>query len=192
MDLRILSDEEVVARLLEGQQGALEELYDRYGRVVYSLALHLTSHPPTAEEITQDVFLRAWEKRATFDPARGRVFTWLVSIAHHRAIDELRRSGRRAQLTATPPELSSLPDTSLGNPDEGIERISEQRRVRDALDSLPPEQREVLVLAYFHGLTQRQVAQHLQKPLGTVKTRTRLAFQKLHGLLTQEDKSYDL
>ena len=191
MNLRDLDDEQVAAELLQGSKEALEELYDRYGRAVYSLTLHLTSHAAVAEEITQEVFLRAWLKRDGFKSARGSIKGWLLSIAHHRAVDELRRLGRQPGHPLSIDELPSMPDTGEEDLSEGVGRTLDYRRVHYALECLPAEQREVLVLAYFHGLTQREVADHLKQPLGTVKTRTRLALKKLQGLLSEEGGPHD-
>ncbi len=189
MDLRGLSDEQVVAQFLRGDKEALAELYDRYGKLVYSIVRRLITQHAIAEEITQEVFMRAWEKRNGFKAERGSARAWLISIAHHRAIDELRRSWR---IGAYPPyETSSPLDIPSTDPSDEVGRTQEYRRVRGALDRLPPEQRQVLVLAYFYGMTQRQVADYLQQPLGTVKTRTRLGLKKLQEYLTRDEHTHD-
>ena len=187
MDLRGLSDDQVAAQFLQGNKEALAELYDRYGKLIYSLTLHLVSRAAIAEEITQEVFLKAWEKRSGFKTERGSVRAWLVSIAHHRAIDELRRSWRHGTQPFLEDTLALLADPLGIDPGDVMGRTQEYERVRGALERLPPEQRAVLVLAYFHGMTQRQVASYLNQPLGTVKTRTRLALKKLQEYMAREE-----
>ncbi|MSQ40146.1 MAG: RNA polymerase sigma factor [Dehalococcoidia bacterium] len=158
--------------------------------MVYSIVRRLITQHAVAEEITQEVFLRAWEKRNGFKAARSTARAWLISIAHHRAVDELRRSWR----VGAPPLSDDNPsplDIPLADPSDEVGRTQEHRRVRGALDRLPPEQRQVVVLAYFYGMTQRQVADYLQQPLGTVKTRTLLALKKLQEFLTQDGIGYD-
>ena len=189
MDLRGLSDDQVAAQFLRGNKEALAELYDRYGKLIYSLTLHLVSQAAIAEEITQEVFLKAWEKRSGFRTDRGSVRAWLVSIAHHRAIDELRRSWRHGTQPFLEDTLALLADPLSIDPGDRLGRTEEYERVRGALERLPVEQRAVLVLAYFHGMTQRQVASYLNQPLGTVKTRTRLALKKLLAYMTREEGS---
>ncbi len=186
MDLRGLSDDQVAAQFLRGNKEALAELYDRYGKLIYSLTLHLVSQTAIAEEITQEVFLKAWEKRSGFKTERGSVRAWLVSIAHHRAIDELRRSWRHGTQPFLEDTLALLADPLGVDPGDHMGRTQEYEKVRGALERLPPEQRAVLVLAYFHGMTQRQVASYLNQPLGTVKTRTRLGLKKLQAYMTRE------
>ncbi len=190
MDLRGLSDEQVAAQFLQGSKEALAELYDRYGKLVYSIVRRLITQQAVAEEITQEVFLRAWEKRNGFKAERGSARAWLVSIAHHRAIDELRRSWRVGAQPLFDDYTSPL-DIPIADPSDEVGRTQEYKRVRGALDKLPLEQRQVVVLAYFYGMTQRQVADYLQQPLGTVKTRTRLALKKLLEYLTQDGIGHD-
>jgi RNA polymerase sigma-70 factor (ECF subfamily) len=163
---------------------ALGVLYDRYGRLVYTVAIHVVGDAETAEEITQDVFVRAWEGAHTYRPDMAKVSSWLVSIARHRAIDELRRRGVRPEKVRSDwPEdvgqenIDGLP--VLDGPEEVVENVFQQHGIRKAVSSLPPDQRQVLGLAYFKGLSHSQIAELLGEPLGTVKSRIRLAMMKL-------------
>ena len=184
MDYLQARDEELVGRLLERDERALERLYDRYGRATYSLVLKMLRDPARAEEVSQEVFLKLWRRPESYVPGRGAFATWLLSVAHHRAVDELRT--RRHEVyplgddESPPRELiddgSDLADAAW---------LREQRvAVRAALATLPASQRQAIELAYFAGLTQREIAERLGEPLGTVKTRVRLAMQKLRGVLT--------
>jgi RNA polymerase sigma-70 factor (ECF subfamily) len=167
---------------------ALSELYERYVRLVFSLALHSVGDPATAEEITQDVFFNVWEKAHTYRSDQAKVSTWLTSVARYRSIDILRRRGSRPERNSVGWEdvsASGIPVMEDG-PEEVATQFHEQRRVREAILSLPGEQQEALALAYFEGLSHSQIAERLGQPLGTVKTRIRLAMQKLRELLSIE------
>jgi len=185
-----LSDDRLITLVTQGERDALGALYDRHGKSVFGLVYHLLRDPARAEEVTQEVFLNVWLKAATFRPERGRFQTWLMSTAHHRAVDELRRDHRQqgtleqagwdALLSAGTPEDS---------PAEGAQRAEEGETVRKALKRLPPEQGKVIEMAYYQGFSQSEIAQRLQQPLGTVKTRMRLAMQKLRAALTRYQES---
>lgn len=159
----------------------MEVLYDRFNRPVFSFAYRMVGDRNHAEDVMQEVFLRAWRRAARFSETRGTLISWLLSITHNLAIDELRKVQRRPQKAdSAEPELlmASLRDTG-----ESIEEIaigSEYGQiVREVLAEIPDAQRVVLELGYFRGMTQREIAEHLDTPLGTVKTRMRLALQKL-------------
>jgi len=190
LDYTKLDDETLLRLIARAQEGALGALYDRYNRLVYSLALNATGDPPLAEEITQDVFLRVWDKAETYRVEQSKVATWITSITRHRAIDMLRRhkarpEGNRAEWAAE--DSPNLPD---GVDVEG-EVIHSQRRgsVRQAIAQLPEEQRRVLAYAYFQGYSHSEIAAVLKEPLGTVKTRIRLAMIKLRQSLQDADMS---
>ncbi|MFN8481660.1 MAG: sigma-70 family RNA polymerase sigma factor [Anaerolineae bacterium] len=175
-----LSDEELVARCARGEREALAALYDRYATLVFSLVSRMLGGGMTAEEVTQDSFVLLWRRADQFSPERGRVLSWLMTIARNRAIDELRR--RQAA-----PEQVELVDAAAGYP--GMEELSLQRmQMRRALAQLPEAQREALELAYYGGMTQQEVAEHLGLPLGTIKTRMRMGLQRLRDVL-QENES---
>ncbi|MBI4203134.1 MAG: sigma-70 family RNA polymerase sigma factor [Chloroflexi bacterium] len=180
MSYSVLSEEELVALVKQGDQTALGELYDRRGKAVYGFALHLLRDQAKAEEVTQEVFINVWLKARTFDPGRGGFNTWLMTMAHHKAIDEMRRSHRqRVALDQAGQDSLVKWNSSEESPIEGAEKAQDAEAVRQALEMLPPEQRSVVTLAYYQGLSQSEIAARLQQPLGTVKTRMRLALQKL-------------
>ena len=176
-------DARLVARVIAGDRRAFETLYDRYAATVFGLALRMLGDREVAEDAVQEIFWRAWRRLGSFD--RSRAFApWLFGIAHNYCIDELRRQRVRPQSVYEDdehPVLSDIPDDI----DVGETAIlTEQRRlVLSALDQLPDEQRQALLLAYFGGLTQQEIAARLGNPLGTVKTRMRLGLQKLRALL---------
>ncbi len=190
MDWKALEDTTLLELVDQGRAEALSELYDRYGRLVYSVALQVAGERPAAEEITLDVFMAVWEKAALYRRERGKVTTWLTTICRNRAIDSLRRKGSRLERRSVSwAEISHLDRIAATEPDRNPERatdLSMQReRVRAAIAQLPAEQRQALALAYFKGYTQREIAAELDQPLGTVKTRIRLAMQKLKRLLEE-------
>jgi RNA polymerase sigma-70 factor (ECF subfamily) len=159
---------------------ALSELYDRYKTLVFSLAINIVGGHETAEDITLDVFTRVWEKADTYQPGKATVKRWISTIARYRSIDVLRR--RNARLDTSNPRWSDFsPDTlpASENPVEVMELALVRRKVTEAIAKLPEEQKEPLALAYFKGYTHSQIAEMLNVPLGTIKTRIRLAIHKL-------------
>lgn len=186
-DYAKIDDERLIVLILQSQEQALAQLYDRYHRLIFSLALAIVNDRATAEEITLDVFMRVWQKAGTYRADQAKVSTWLTHIARHHAIDVLRRRAARVDQFAVhwedagPHSESSAPD-----PQESVELSLRRERIHAALDQLPPEQREALHLAYFGGYTQSQIAVVLKQPLGTIKTRLRLAMQKLREFLHEE------
>jgi len=186
---QILSDESLMAQIARGQQAALSELYDRYSRLVFGLAQHATGDPGSAEEITQDVFVRAWERAGQYRPEQGTVRTWLASIARHRSIDQLRRQGARAEAQSVSwDEAEEGPSSMVAGSNTQLEAELAMLRseVRAAIAQLPEEQKQALALAYFRGHTQDEIAVALGVPLGTVKTRIRLAMDKLRVALADQ------
>jgi RNA polymerase sigma-70 factor, ECF subfamily len=178
-------DAALVARLAEGDGDALEELYERYSRVVYSFSLRMLADTSSAEELTQEVFLRLWRQGGSYQQSRGAFLTWLLSVTHNMAIDEIRRRKRRPVAAATSEDdqtITMLPDTRT-DVENAAWLTSLQTIVRDALQEIPPPQRVVIELAYFSGLTQREIAERLGEPLGTIKTRMRLGLLKLRERL---------
>ena len=187
MDYTILDDEALMRMISNAQELALGELYDRYSRLVYSVAYNALRSDSLAEEVTQEVFIRVWEKAHTYQAEQGKLATWLASIARNRSIDLIRRSKARPEghLVDWAKSVSlDLPDSI--DIEKQVEASQAQKRVRDALAHLPEEQRRPLALAYFLGYSHREIAQTLNEPLGTVKTRIRLAMQKLRQLLEYE------
>lgn len=181
-------DEALIARVAEGDRAALEALYDRYARTIYVFAAHVLDRP-TAEEVVQEVFVILLRKAAQFDPNRGAFRIWLMAIARNRIVDELRRRRRERGATVTGPIeelLAETPDTTADVADTATARASSDGVLR-ALKTLPPEQRRVVLLAYFGGLTHAGIAKALGCPLGTVKKRIRLGMRKLRKAMAEEE-----
>ncbi len=177
-------DHELLQDITQEEEAALEALYARYGTSVYSLAMFMLRQPSLAEEVTQDVFLNIWRKAATYKADRGEPKAWIMSIAHHRIVDVI-RSRRRAPQISEPREfdLLELLPSSGASTEEEVERNLDRDRIVKALASLPEAQKQVIILAYFEGYSQSEMAEKLRQPLGTVKTRVRLAMQKLRTIL---------
>ncbi len=181
-------DVDLIHRIIAGSSAALGELYDRYGRLVFSLAYQVAGDSGTAEEITQEVFLQIWNKADTYQAEQGKVVTWLTSVARHKAIDALRRRGARPEGHQVEFENGNEPD--LVDPvavEELVELSQRSLVIRRAIALLPPDQQKALALAYFKGMTQQEVAEATHEPLGTVKTRIRLAMLKLRQILVDEN-----
>jgi RNA polymerase sigma factor, sigma-70 family len=183
-------DEELIRLITQSREEALAQLYDRYNRLVFSLALAIVNDRATAEEITLDVFMRVWQKADSYRSDQAKVSTWLTHIARHHAIDVLRRRSVRPDQYAVDWE-DAIPDpvSPEHNPQEFAEISQQRERVQAALAQLPADQRQALTLAYFNGYTQRQIAEVLKQPLGTIKTRLRLAMQKLRDFLRDEQNA---
>jgi RNA polymerase sigma-70 factor (ECF subfamily) len=183
-----VQDEALIGRLAAGDSAALSLLYDRYAGAVFSLVARIIGDRQVAEDLLQEVFVRVWQRAGTYQGARGKPLTWVLGIAHNLAIDEVRRRRRRpleaderdeeGQLSA----LQSLPSVDPGPAELAWERLRREQIVA-ALEQLPSAQRVLIELAYFEGYTQSQLATRLGEPLGTIKTRMRLAVQKLRELL---------
>jgi RNA polymerase sigma factor (sigma-70 family) len=170
-------------RLIAGDDDALGDCYDQYASFVYGLVLRVVRDPKAAEDITQDVFLGLWENPACFDPGKGALRTWLGTIAHRRAVDYVRREeARRRRDHAVQSRVTATPDV-----EEMALALMTAERVREALESLPPEQREAIQLAYFDGKTYREVATVMGIPEGTAKSRLRLALRRVASTLESED-----
>jgi RNA polymerase sigma-70 factor (ECF subfamily) len=181
-----IEDAAQVVRAAAGDGGALAALYDRHARAVYSIALRIVGDERDAEDVVQDVFTQVWRQANRYDRTRGTVVGWLLTIARTRALDRLRARLARPDTGATSPEDSgSEPATPALDPVDAITAASNAKRVKQALGELPLLQRLAIELAYFEGLTQSQIADRLEEPLGTVKTRIRQGLLKLRDLLSQ-------
>ena len=183
----VATDNGLMAALGEGQIEALEQLYERYSILVYSVALRIVRDQVLAEDVTQEVFLRLWRRPQSFDPTRGRFVSWLMSITRNRAIDEQRRISRRLRLEETGSDATDYVQSAdrLDDPELAATIGDDRAAVRAAMSQLPPAQRRVIELAYFGGLTQTEIATLTATPLGTVKTRVRLAMDKLRVALEE-------
>lgn len=176
------SDQAALARMALGEGDAVAELYDRHARPIYSLALRILGDATEAEDIVQEVFSQAWKQAARYSASRGAVGAWLLTLARSRAIDRLR--AKRARPGEVSDERVAAQLVDAGPPVDSLVLTSEQvARVRAALDELPLLQRAAIELAYYEGLTHAEIADRLEQPLGTVKTRIRLAMLKLRDVL---------
>jgi RNA polymerase sigma-70 factor, ECF subfamily len=186
-DVPRADDGELLSRMGGGDESALGELYDRWSARVHALVFRLLRDPDDAEDVVEEVFWQAWRQAARYDPARGSASSWLLSIARSRALDRLRSRlrHREAPLADESGETAAtVPATAAGGPAVDVESAERRTHVLAALAELPAEQRETLELAYFQGLSQTEIADRMGQPLGTVKTRTRLALGKLRERLS--------
>jgi RNA polymerase sigma-70 factor (ECF subfamily) len=177
-DLAHLSDEALVALAARADDGALAELYDRFGHVAYALALRVVRDPALAEDAVQDAFLTVWRSAARFVPERAKASTWILTLVHRRAVDVVRKEQPRR---AEPIEVAPLASANVTE-DEAWLRL-QRARVQDALRQLPDQQREALELAYYGGFTQSELADRLGEPLGTIKSRMFAGLARLRELL---------
>lgn len=185
------SDRELVQQVAAGDQQAVTALYERYATPAFSLALRVVGDRESAEEIVQEAFMRVWSHARSFDPQRGRFASWLLSIIHNLAVNELRRRRSRPQAAPGADELlGSLHEADPG-PEEMAWAAARRRTIREALTQLPQPQRQAIELAFFRGLTQMEIAETLGDPLGTVKTRIRLGLQKLGRVLAAQGLSLE-
>src|SRR5947209_8935900 len=178
-----LSDEAVVALVARSDEQALAELYDRFGRVAYGLALRVLRDESLAEDAVQEAFLTAWRTADTFMPERARASTWLLTLVHRRAVDVVRREQRRR---AEPIEVAGE-RAGGGAADEAVWLRYERERVQTALRQLPDQQREALELAYYGGFSQSELAERLGQPIGTIKSRMFSGLGRLRDLLAEPE-----
>ncbi|HYV60253.1 MAG TPA: sigma-70 family RNA polymerase sigma factor [Acidimicrobiia bacterium] len=169
-------------RLMAGDEGALNEIYDQFSSFVYGLALRVIGDARAAEDVSQDVFVTVWERPGAFDPDRGSLRTWLGTLAHRRAVDHVRREeARRRRAIKEGARPQTTPDV-----EEMAMALVTAERVRSALATLPDEQQRAIKLAYFGGKTYRQVAEVLGIPEGTAKSRLRLGLRRIADVLETE------
>jgi RNA polymerase sigma-70 factor (ECF subfamily) len=186
-DLRSLADEELMELVDAGEVRAFEVIFDRHAGAGYSLALRMCGRRALADDIVQEAFLSLWRSGTSYDRARGSVRSWVLSAVHNRAVDALRRAGAKAGRDVHDEGIAErlpAPDAT----DAEVERREEARRIRSALDELPPDQRQVIELAYFGGLTHSQIAEMLELPPGTVKGRMRLGLTKMRAGLGEAER----
>ena len=178
------ADRAVLALVTAGQLDALQELYDRYRTMAYSIALRITSDASLAEDVVQDAFLGVWRNASRYVEGRGSVKTWLLSIVHHRAVDAVRRRRPTTEL----PEREDVPPPALQMPDlwDDVAAGLDRAAIARALTTLSDVQREAIELAYWGGLTQQEIAERTGTPLGTVKSRVRLGLLALRAALAGE------
>jgi RNA polymerase sigma-70 factor (ECF subfamily) len=174
------TDEQLAERLAQRDVAALEAVYARHARPVYSLCLRLLGEPTAAEEVLQECFLKLWRQPELYQASRGRLGTWLLGMAHNRSIDQLRR--RRLEQRYSVDGEVEPPAGQEADPESRVWDQFQVEAVGRALAALPPNQRLALELAYLRGMTQSEIASALGEPLGTIKTRMRLAMQKLRAV----------
>jgi len=180
------SDEALLNAIAGGAVWAMDSLYQRYSRILYSLAFRMVADHQVAEDLLQDAFLAVWRRATTYSPQTGAARSWLISILHHRTIDYLRRVRRRSTIQETPLEELEL-NESIAYPDawDAAWQSVKSSHVRAALMKIPAEQRLVIELAYFQGWTHAEIAEGTQIPLGTIKARMRLGLNHLKEILIQ-------
>jgi RNA polymerase sigma-70 factor (ECF subfamily) len=178
---------DLVIRVAQGDEQALGRLYDRFGAALYAVAYRVLNEKADAEEVVMEAFAQAWREAPRFDAGRGSVAAWLTMMTRSRALDLARSKSRRVRITDTAAreEPSSAPAMSTGFPSPGsaLEDTERRKAVGAALAALAPPQRTAIELAYYEGLSQSEIAERLQEPLGTIKTRMRLGMQKLRETL---------
>jgi RNA polymerase sigma-70 factor, ECF subfamily len=186
----LLADEDLISLAGEGDAQAFAVLYDRHSRAAYSLAYRMMNGRQAAEDLAQDAFLEVWRAATSYRADRGGVRTWILSIVHNRGIDQLRSSASRRRVQD---RVEATTDT--WQPSEAFAetwRNSQREQVREALDTVPPEQLKVLALAYFSGYTHMEIAENLDVPLGTVKGRMRLGLKKLRDHFEARDAAREM
>ena len=182
------TDGQLIARIAQGDRPAFEELYRRYARSAFGLALRVTGQELLAQEVVHDGFLALWRAPEAYDPGRGPFRSFFLSLVHHRAVDTVRREERFRRRAERASNLERGPGEDVAEEVVEDAYLSIRRKeVREALHTLPPDQRTVVELAYFGGYTQAKIAEKLGIPLGTVKTRTLAAMRKLRRALHRED-----
>ncbi|MEO8288747.1 MAG: sigma-70 family RNA polymerase sigma factor [Chloroflexota bacterium] len=199
-DLSASTDEELMLAIGKGRADALEALYDRHVRGCFGLAMKIVREPTVAEEVVQDVFVKLWSKPSVFTPERGKFSGWLLTLVHNRSVDKLRRAKSGLAANTMPLDMEGENGVSLADviadeslsPDDVAWRNEKGEIVRRAMEKLPTAQQQAISLAYFGGLTQKEIAEKLEEPLGTIKTRTRSALQQLRRVLQYEGVWGDL
>jgi RNA polymerase sigma-70 factor, ECF subfamily len=182
--LRLAEDADLVRRLKAHEPKAMNDLYDRYGRLTYSLIFRIVRNPATSQDLVQETFLRIWNRVQSFDAERGALGAWVLTIARNRAIDHLRSVDGRMEASAIDLEQLERPGL-FAKLDATALAIDRARRLKSAFEKLTPTQRQVIELAYYEGLSQTEMADRLKQPLGTVKTWTRSALKILRDELAE-------
>jgi len=178
----VMAGETLIRQMAAGDREAFGSFYDRYASLVYPLIVRIVRDRSDAADVLQDVFWEAWQGATSYDPGRGTPEAWMIMRARARAIDRVRSVRRRGETFVAPVDekLAAAPDVAGG---DAAERAADRDVVQGALSQLPLAQREVIELAYYAGLTQTEIAERLQQPLGTVKTRIRLGLERLREVM---------
>jgi len=182
---RANANSELMRRMASGDRDALAELYDALSRPLYSTARHILKDASEAQDVVHDVFLTLWKNASTFDSSRGAAFSWAVTLTRNRSIDRLRTRANRARLlgNSVPDDLGYGSENEMLGADARVDLGDRAVAVRSALAELPKEQQQALELAFFSGLTQREISEKLSEPIGTVKARIRRGLLKLRDAL---------
>lgn len=178
-------EDALIRRLKNREQEAMKELYDRFGKLVFSVIIRIVKESTVAEDLAQETFLRVWNRAQFFDHEKGALGPWILAVARNRAIDYLRSADGRMAQKATEFELSLEHPTAFIDLEKGIITSDRARRLRDAFTKLSPNQRVVIEMAYFEGLSQSEMAERMKQPLGTVKTWVRTALKTLRSELEE-------
>lgn len=178
---------QLLARISAGDEVALAEFYDRFSRLVFSVTYHVLQNETLAEEVTQDTFLKIWNRAHQWDVSRGKVTTWLLTIARYTAIDRLRTEQRRDGRGQV--DLEDVVNTLGENSPMDEPAWADERLMRDILNELPTDQRQVLELAYFRDMSHTEMAEALNIPLGTIKGRVRAGLSKLRALWLKQTEA---
>ena len=175
---------DLLARIAQRERAAFEELYTRYVNILYATALKFLKQDADAQDVVQDVFIQIWDKAKLYDPAKGKPLTWALTLTRNRSIDRIRAIQRRSRLRDDF-EKENAADESAGVREalSGVDASEKGQILRDAVSQLSPQQRRVVELAFFRGLTQSEIADKLGEPLGTVKARARRGLMKLKEIL---------
>lgn len=181
----VVPDTVLLRRVANGDREAFFVLYRRYANLVYSMARRVLGDDALAEEVTQEVFLKIWQKGVLYDPSRGRFSSWLLSVTRFAAIDRLRYEKRRPRVAEAENPAPRPEEVRQARVDHA--QWQQGQELRLLIAQLPPEQREVIELAYFGGMTHRELAEYLNLPLGTVKSRLRLGLEKLRAMWFGEE-----
>ena len=178
---------DLLARITNRERVAFEELYTRYSNILYATAMKFLKEDADAQDVVQDVFIQIWDKAKLYDPAKGKPLTWALTLTRNRSIDRIRAIQRRSRLRDDF-EKETVADESTGIREalSGVDASERTQILRDAVARLSPEQRKVIDLAFFGGLTQSEIADRLGEPLGTVKARARRGLMKLKELLGEK------
>jgi len=185
VSLRGKDDAKLARRLRDRDPHVMSDLYSRYGRLVYSIIFRVVRNAATAEDLVQETFLRVWNRGQSFDAERGALGAWILTVARNRAIDHLRSTEGRMSAGAVELDLLEAPSRFSGI-DERALSLDRARRLKGAFEKLTPSQKSVIEMAYYEGLSQTEMAERMQQPLGTVKTWVRSALKAMRQELTEE------
>ena len=175
---------ELLKRIAQGDRQSFEQFYDRFSRVLFTVAYRLLGNQEAAEDVLQEVFVQIWDKAPRYDPSRGKPLTWAITLTRYRAIDLLRSLRRRGQLYDDAKQEAQA-EEQFDDRSSFLAVAAGERHafVREAIEKLPPDQREAIELAFFSSLTQAEIAERLNQPLGTIKARIRRGLIRLRGLI---------